>query len=116
MTASPQPDQPLDEVGESAAEQFLTNSGLLQRWSAEALAIALKEVLADAGLHLRRIEQHGAILKLRLLFPASWTPSLRPKLRHQLRTIVKRTGYSIRHFWCHIGSNRRSVTVWVVPD
>jgi hypothetical protein len=74
------------------AEEFLTSSGLMRRWNAEALAIALKEVLPDAGLDLRRVEQRGAVLKLWIGFPPSHTPSLKPKLGHKLRTLVKRTG------------------------
>src|SRR3974390_570522 len=99
-----------------AAEEFLTSSGLMRRWTAEALAIRLKEVLPDAGLALHRVEQCGAVFKLRIFSPPSHTPSLKPKLGHKLRTLVKRTGYSARQFWHHVGSHRYCVTVWVVPE
>lgn len=98
------------------AQEFFSSSGLLRRWTAQALAIRLKEVVAEAGLDLRRLEQRGAVLKLRILFPPSHTPSLKPKFVSKLRTLVKRSGFGVGQFWHHVGSHRRSVTVWVVPE
>lgn len=109
------PGSPPPDTRESEAERFLRESGLLRRWAAQAMAHSLEGILADEGLHLRRVKQRGGALKLRIAFPPSRQPSLKPKLGYRLRALIKRTGNPLRQYYHHVGSNR-SVTVWVVPD
>ena len=104
-----------DETREGQAERFLRESGLLRRWTAQAMAIQLEEIFADEGLHLRRMKQRGGALKLKIAFPPGRQPSFKPKLGYALRAVIKRTGNTVRQFCHHVGS-KRSVTVWVVPN
>jgi len=105
-----------DQKTECAAERFLSESGLLRRWTAQAMAIQLENIVADAGLNLRGVKQRGAALKLKIAFPPSHQPSLKPKLGYALRALIKRTGHSILKFSYHVGANRRTVSLWVVPE
>lgn len=109
------PGSPPPDPRESEAERFLRESGLLRRWAAQAMGRQLEAILADEGLHLRRMKQLGGTLKLKITFPPSRQPSRKPKLGHEIRALIKRTGHTVRQFWHHVGS-KRSVTVWVVPD
>lgn len=93
----------------------MRESGLLRRWAGQAMVRPLEGILADEGLHLRRVEQRGGALKLKIVFPPSRQPSLKPQLGYRLRALIKRTGHPLRQYYHHVGSNR-TVTVWVVPD
>jgi len=106
----------LDEARESEAERFVRESGLLRRWTAQAMAIQLEEIFADEGLHLRRMKQRGGALKLKIAFPPGRQPSFKPKLGHALRAMIKRTGHIVLQFCYHVSANRRIVSLWVVPE